>query len=102
MFDIPTSRADVVRELEFGDPEVDIAAGLVLRDAVSDESGALHLLAPPDAQHRGHRIIVLDVEGGPVRAYEIDAAIGCLAIDESRSYVGIADDTGWLVRFQPR
>ncbi len=74
--------------------------GVVLRDVTSDPSGRLHLLSPPDKDGEEHRIIVLDVDGNVVRAYELDISIACLAIDETGSYIGIADETGKVVRFQ--
>ncbi|HEU4364432.1 MAG TPA: hypothetical protein VFT13_03100 [Candidatus Krumholzibacteria bacterium] len=99
-FPVPTRRARQVANLDLSDSSNDVAAGLVLRDAVSDVNGGLHLLTPPDNGHELHTIVVLDQDGRQVRIYTLDMAVGCLAIDKSGSYVGVAEETGELVRFQ--
>jgi len=99
-FPIPTRRASQLTDQGLSGPSMDVASGVVLRDAMSDPGGRLHLLAPPDEDGEKHKIIILDVDGDEVQVYEIDIPIACLAIDETGSYIGIADETGQVVRFQ--
>lgn len=97
---VPTERARRLGDRDVTDPATDVTDGVVLRDAIADTIGRLHLLAPPDDDNGRHMVIVLDTDGIAVQAYVLDMSIGCLAIDETGSYVGVSDETGQIIRFQ--